>query len=329
MQYTRLLFILIALLSHALSSRAQKPANPFAHTYSIVARDAKTGEMAVAVQSHWFSVGSIVSWGKSGVGVVATQSFVLPAYGPRGLALMEEGRGAVSALQQLLGEDEGREIRQVSFLEVNGSTATHTGAKCIRYAGHHNEENFSVQANMMLSDKVVPAMARAFKEHADLPLAERMIAVLEAAEKAGGDIRGSQSAALIVVGASKVKNVWEDHKINLRVDDHVQPVEELKRLLKVHRAYEHMNSGDVAVEHGNMEQALKEYGAAEAMFPDNLEMKYWKAVALASNNRLEEAMPIFKSVFMKDKHWRELTKRLPEAGLLHLSKQEMDRILGL
>ena len=329
MKHLRLVFTFLSLLFSGLFSHAQKPAEPFAHTYSIVARDAKTGEMAVAVQSHWFSVGSIVSWGKSGVGVVATQSFVLPAYGPRGLALMEEGIEAVPALQQLLGKDEGREIRQVSFLDAQGNTATHTGAKCIRYAGHYNEKDFSVQANMMLTDKVVPAMARAFKEHEALPLAERMVAVLEAAEKAGGDIRGSQSAALIVVGPTKVDNVWEDHKINLRVDDHVKPVEELKRLLKVHRAYEHMNSGDVAVEHGDMEQALIDYGTAEAMFPDNLEMKYWKAVALASNNRLEEAMPIFKSVFMKDKHWRELTRRLPEAGLLNLSELDMDRILGL
>ena len=306
---------------------AQKPANPFAHTYSIVARDSNTGEMAVAVQSHWFSVGSIVSWGQSGVGVVATQSFVLPSYGPEGLKLMEGGQDATSALNKLLAADEGQAVRQVAFLDINGNTAAHTGESCIRYASHHHEDNFSVQANMMLTDQVVPAMTKAFKEHAHLPLAERMVAVLEAAENTGGDIRGRQSAALIVVGPDKTNKPWEDHKVNLRVDDHENPVNELKRLLKVHRAYEHMNNGDVAVEHQDMAQALKEYAAAEALFPDNLEMKYWKAIALASNSRLGESLPIFREVFKQDKNWRELTRRLPEANLLNLKERDLNRIL--
>jgi len=182
---------------------------------------------------------------------------------------------------------------------------------------------------MMLNDKVVPAMSRAFVEHGDLPLAERVLQVLHAAQAAGGDIRGKQSAALIVVGPEVVDEAWSDHSIDLRVDDHQDPLKEMDRLLRVHRAYEHMNRGDLAVEHQDMEAALREYGAAEKMFPQNLEMKYWKAVALANNERLEESLPIFKYVFDRDKNWRELTRRLPASGLLTVSDPELQRILKL
>ena len=297
------------------------------HTYSIVAKDKRTGEMAVGVQSHWFSVGTIVSWGRSGVGVVATQSFVNPAFGPDGLALMAAGKDAKQALDILIQGDEGRDYRQLALLDAGGMASAYTGKKCIASAGHKVGENYSVQANMMLNDRVVPAMAEAFENNEDLPLAERIIGVLKAAEKAGGDIRGRQSAALIVVGPDPAMEPWQDKSIDIRVDDHHQPLEELDRILRVHRAYEHMNRGDLAVETGDMVSALKEYGAAENMFPDNLEMKYWKAVALANNQRLSEALPIFRDVFRADKNWRELTRRLPDSGLLNLPEAEMDKIL--
>lgn len=303
--------------------------DPLAHTYSIVARDASTGEMAIGVQSHWFSVGTIVSWGRSGVGVVATQSFVNPAYGPNGLDLMEEGSDAEEALQLLVSADRGRDYRQVAFLDANGVVSAFTGKSCISSASHLIGENYSVQANMMLNDDVVPAMSKAFLDHADLPLAERVLRVMQAAQTAGGDIRGKQSAALIVVGPHKVEEVWSDKKIDLRVDDHQYPLKELERLLKVHRAYDHMNRGDLAVEHQDMELALEEYGAAEKMFPRNLEMKYWKAVALANNGRIEEALPIFDYVFERDNNWRTLTERLPASGLLTVSDAELDKILKL
>lgn len=301
----------------------------FAHTFSIVARDARTGEMAVGVQSHWFSVGTIVSWGKSGVGVVATQSFVNPAYGPEGIALMEKGKNAEEALDFLVAQDEGRDVRQVAMLDVNGNVSAHTGKKCIASAGQITGKNYSVQANMMLNDQVVPAMAKAFEENANLPLADRVLAVLLAAQEAGGDIRGQQSAAIIVVHGDKVDQPWLDKKVDLRVDDHKEPLKEMKRLLKVHKAYDHLNKGDVAMEKADMALALKEYAAAEAMFPNNLEMKYWKAVTLANNGRLEEAKPIFKEVFEKDENWRTLTKRLPDSGLLTISDTEIQGILDL
>ncbi len=298
----------------------------FAHTFSVVARDTTTGEMAVAVQSHWFSVGSLVSWGKAGVGVVATQSFVNPAYGPEGLELMAQGINAGEALSQLIEKDDGRAYRQVAFLDSRGNVSAFTGDKCVESAEDMQGRNFSVQANMMLNDRVVPAMAETFVGNPDLPLAERMVKVLEAAQEAGGDIRGKQSAALIVVGPDVTEKEWENKKIDLRVDDSENPIQELSRLLKVHRAYEHMNKGDLAVEANDMEKALLEYGTAEKMFPDNLEMKFWKAVALANSGRLEEAKPIFQKIFEQNDNWRKMIYRLPPSGLLNLSEEEIKSI---
>lgn len=321
------LFLLSILSAH--SQVHPGTGDQLAHTFSIVARDTATGEMAIGVQSHWFSVGTIVSWGRSGVGVVATQSFVNPAYGPNGLDLMSEGMGAGEALQVLVEADRGRDYRQVAFLDASGAVSAYTGSSCISSASHAIGDNYSVQANMMLNDDVVPAMSKAFVEHSDLPLAERVLQVLQAAQDAGGDIRGKQSAALIVVGPEVVEEVWKDRLIDLRVDDHQDPLGELDRLLRVHRAYDHMNRGDLAVEHQDMEGALREYGAAEKMFPRNLEMKYWKAVALANNGRMDEALPVFEYVFDRDSNWRELTRRLPSSGLLTVSDTELQSILKL
>jgi uncharacterized Ntn-hydrolase superfamily protein len=318
-------FLIIFFLSDITNAQVIYKDN-LAHTYSIVARDKVTGEMAVGVQSHWFSVGTLVCWGKSGVGIVATQSFVNPAFGPDGIKLMEEGKKATDALDILIEADEGRDYRQVALLDASGLVSAFTGAKCIAEAGHLAGDNYSVQANMMLNDDVVPAMAIAFEKNEDLPLAERVLKALQAAQDAGGDIRGKQSAALILVGPEQAENAWQDKKIDIRVDDHPNPLHELHRLLKVHRAYEHMNRGDLAVEHGDMFTALQEYGAAEKLFPENLEMKYWKAVALANNDRLTEALSIFKEVFDEDENWRELTRRLPKSGLLNLSEADLNSI---
>ena len=324
--------LLISLLFTQICLQAQvhpDTGDPLAYTFSIVAMDTATGEMAVGVQSHWFAVGTSVSWGKSGAGVVATQSFINPAYGPNGLKLMAEGLSAEEALQTLIAADQGRDYRQVAFLDINGKASAYTGEKCISQASHQIGENYSVQANMMLNKDVVPAMSRAFVENPHIPLAERVVVVMKAAQEAGGDIRGKQSAALVVVGPKPVAEEWKDKRIDLRVDDHKSPIRELERLLRMHRAYEHMNQGDLAIEHNDMEMALREYGAAEEMFPQNLEMKYWKAVALANNGRMEESLSIFKYVFERDKNWQELTRRLPASGLLNLSDTDLQKILIL
>jgi uncharacterized Ntn-hydrolase superfamily protein len=297
------------------------------HTFSIVARDSITGEMGVAVQSHWFSVGSLVTWAEAGVGAVATQSFVDPAYGPLGLDLMRAGKTARQALDALLGSDPGKDIRQVAMIDVNGSVAAHTGSKCIQAAGHIVGRNYSVQANLMLNDKVWPEMAKAF-ETATGSLAERMLAALDAAQGVGGDIRGKQSAAILIVRARSTGRPWADRSMELRVEDHTEPLKELRRLVSVHRAYEHMNNGDLAVEHKDVEGALREYRAAEAMFPDNLEMKFWHATALVNAGRIEESLPMFKDIFTRDNSWATLLPRLPASGSLTADEATLKRILS-
>ncbi len=303
--------------------------NFFAHTYSIVARDPKTGEMGVGVQSHWFSVGSVVSWGEAGIGVVATQSLVNKSFGLRGLELLRQGKSPQEAINLLISDDDGRDVRQVAILDTQGRVATHTGPKCIKHAGHKIGNSFSVQANMMLSDEVWPAMAEAFKRCDNLSLPERIIKSLEAAESVGGDIRGKQSAAILIVAGEPTENKWEDPLIDLRVEDHNEPLKELSRLLKIFRAYEHMNNGDLAIEKGDMAKALKEYDAAQKMFPENLEMTYWTAVSLANQNQMDKALILFKRIFKKDKNWRLLTERLPHSELLNVKEEEMKKILSL
>ncbi|MFW9902728.1 MAG: DUF1028 domain-containing protein [Candidatus Thorarchaeota archaeon] len=299
------------------------------HTYSIVARDPKTGEMGVGVQSHWFSVGGLVSWGKAGVGVVATQSFIKKSFGVRGLELLKQGKSPQEALEILLSTDEEKEVRQVALLDRSGRVATHTGTRCIKYASHRIGKNFSVQANMMLTDKVCATMAETFQDSKGLPLPERIIECLEAAETTGGDIRGKQSAALLIVGGRIVENEWEDPWIDLRVEDHLEPVVELKRLLKLKRAYEHMNNADRALEKGGIEEALTKYNIAQEMCPENYEMKYWTAISLVNTNNFSQALVLFKEVFTHNENWRTFTERLPEAGFLNVNEHDLSRILNI
>jgi uncharacterized Ntn-hydrolase superfamily protein len=297
-----------------------------AHTYSIVARDPKTGELGVAVQSHWFSVGTMVPWAEAGVGAVATQSFVDPSYGKLGLDLMRTGRSAPDALKGLIAADANAEVRQVAMIDTQGRVAAHTGAKDIQFAGHEVGENFSVQANLMASDQVWPAMAKAFRA-AKGDLADRMLAALDAGEAAGGDIRGKQSAALVVVTGKPTGRPWQDRIFDLRVDDHPEPLKELRRLVLVQRAYNHMNAGDLAMEHKDAEGALREYSAAEKLQPENAEMVYWHAVGLVGIGRVDQALPLFKRCFRMNPRWREVTPRVAKAGLLPEDPAVLKRIL--
>jgi len=298
------------------------------HTFSIVARDPATGELGVAVQSHWFSVGSIVAWAEAGVGAVATQSFVDPSYGKNGLDMMRAGKSAPDTLKELLEKDEGREVRQVAMIDAQGRVDAWTGKNDIQAAGHIVGKDFSVQANLMLNDKVWPAMARAF-ENTKGDLAERMLAALDAAQAAGGDIRGRQSAAIIVVTGKPMGMAWKDRTFDLRVDDSPEPLVELRRLVKLQRAYNHMNAGDLAVEKKDNEGALREYGAAEKLVPNNAEMIYWHAVALVNMGRVEESLPLFRRVFAMDRNWITLTPRLPKSGLLPDDPKLIQRIVSV
>lgn len=323
--------ILFCLLIYSQFASAQVYDNkePFAHTFSIVCRDPNTGEMGVAVQSHWFSVGTSVSWAEAGVGAVATQSFVDKSFGPKGLDLLRKGKTAQEALDELLSTDEGREVRQVAIIDTKGNVATWTGKNCIDHAGHIKGDNFSVQSNMMLTDKVPGAMAAEYKKSAGKPLAERMLAALEAAQSVGGDIRGQQAAAMIVVPGKSEGKPWDERTVDLRVDDHPTPIKELRRLYNVHVAYQHMNNGDLAVEKNDMNKAMEEYNAAMKMFPNNLEMQYWTAITLANNKKVDKAIPILRKVFAKEPNWKELTRRLPKVNLLTVSDADLKKILSL
>jgi uncharacterized Ntn-hydrolase superfamily protein len=314
-------------VSQVASDIPAKPVRPV-HTFSIVARDPATGELGVAVQSHWFSVGSIVAWAEAGVGAVATQSFVDPSYGKNGLELMRAGKSAPDTLKELLEKDEGREVRQVAMIDAQGRVDAWTGKDDIQAAGHIVGTNFSVQANLMLNDKVWPAMARAF-ESTKGDLADRMLAALDAAQAVGGDIRGRQSAALLVVTGKPTGMAWKDRTFDLRVDDSPQPLVELRRLVRLQRAYNHMNAGDLAVEKKDNEGALREYGAAEKLVPNNAEMIYWHAVALVNMGRVEESLPLFRKVFAMDRNWITLTPRLPKSGLLPDDPKLIQRIVSV
>ena len=316
----------LLLLAHVVSAQVFYGDQPLAHTYSIIARDTVTGEMGVAVQSHWFSVGTIVSWGEAGVGVVATQSLVNPDFGPNGLTLMKTGLSPEQALKVLLENDEGSAYRQVALLDATNPPAVHTGETCIPDAGHRLGKHYSIQANMMDNPQVWVAMEKAFL-NAKGSLAERLVAAMEGAEAAGGDVRGKQSAALLVVNAEATGQSWIDRKVDLRIEDHPEPVKEMRRLLTVHQAYQHMNRGDLAIEVGDEALALKEYGAAMKLFPENLEMKFWTAVSLANSGKIEDSLPLFREVFEKGENWKKLLPRLVPVGLLNVKKAELERIL--
>jgi uncharacterized Ntn-hydrolase superfamily protein len=285
------------------------------HTYSIVARDPVTGDLGVAVQSHWFSVGGSVPWAEPGVGAVATQSFVEPSYGALGLALMKGGKSAPEALKALLAADADREVRQVAMVDAQGRVAAHTGAKCIQAAGHEVGDGFTVEANLMDQATVWPAMAKAYRS-AQGDLAERLLAALYAAQAEGGDIRGRQSAAILIVRGRASGQPWNDRLFDLRVEDSPDPLKELGRLIQLRRAYRLMDEGDGFVTAGKWTEARTAYAAAAKLAPGIWEMPFWQAVALASSGKLDEALPLFKQVFAAEPFWKRLVPRLAEVDQL-------------
>jgi len=293
---------------------AVAPPAPLAHTYSIVARDPETGEMGVAVQSHYFSVGPLVPWAEAGVGAVATQSLVLVDYGPRGLELMRGGMTAPQALDSLLRADANPDVRQVAMVDAQGNVAVHTGPMCIPDAGHHEGDHYSVQANLMANDRVWPAMARAF-ERAEGDLAERMLQALEAAEAEGGDIRGRQSAAILVVKAESTGKPWADRRMDLRVEDHPEPLVELRRLVRLRRAYDLEDEGDRLIAEKQPDRALEAYEGAARLAPEIVELQFWAAVSMYTNGREREALSKFAEVFRAERRWVDLVPRLAKVGL--------------
>jgi uncharacterized Ntn-hydrolase superfamily protein len=296
------------------------------HTFSIVARDSVTGDLGVAVQSHYFAVGPVVPWAEPGVGAVATQSLVEIAYGPKGLALMKAGKSAPDALAELVAADSGRGGRQVAMIDTRGRIAAYSGPKCIAFAGHVVGEQFSAQANLMANDRVWPAMARAYRA-ARGDLAERLLEALEAAQAAGGDVRGQQSAAILIVKGTASERPWADRLMDLRVDDSPKPIAELRRLVTAWRAYRWVDRGDSAVTANDFAAAQRAYAEGARLAPDNMEIVFWEAVGLFSVGKEEAALPLFRQVFQREPRWAELVPRLAgPVGLLPNDPVKLKRI---
>lgn len=340
-------------LVHAQQPSAMRPV----HTFSIVARDLRTGDLGVAVQSHWFAVGAEVTWAEAGVGAIATQSFIDPGYGKLGLDLLRAGKSADEALRALLAVDPHADSRQVAIVDSQGRVACFTGAKDMPEAGcavgklHkmvsgqasqadsamdelaeklglriYLGTDFSAQANLMEKNTVWPAMARAYEENAHASFAERLVAALEAAQAQGGDIRGKQSAAILIVRGKSTGQPWADKLVDLRVDDSEEPIKELKRLLKYHQAYEYMEQGDVCSTSRDWKCAVENYGAAEKLLPEQMEVVFWHAVTLVTSGDVEAALPLFHKIFAREPKWAELVGRLPKADLLPDDPKLIERI---
>ena len=262
------------------------------------------------------------------MGAIATQSMVEVSYGPLGLDKMRNGKSAPETLKALLEADPNREVRQVAMVDSQGNIGVHTGERCIAEAGHQTGLQFSVQANMMLKNTVWSAMAMAY-ENTKGELAERLMAALDAAQAEGGDIRGKQSAALLVVSAEASDHPWTGILVDLRVEDHPEPLIELRRLLTLQRAYQAMNRGDELLAAGKVQQAFKEYDHGVELAPQLDELPFWQAVTLADTGKVEESLPIFKKVFALNPDWAELLKRLPKAGLFKDDPDLIDKITSL
>ncbi|HEX6230312.1 MAG TPA: DUF1028 domain-containing protein [Actinomycetota bacterium] len=283
-------------------------------TYSIVARDARTGDLGAAAQSHWFAAGTLC-WARPGVGAVATQAWALMSYGPLGLERMARGTPPAEALDELLAADEGSEHRQVAMVDRAGAVAAHTGDRCLRAAGHRTGDGVSCQANMMVRPTVWDAMHDAYVA-AEGDLAERLLVALEAAEREEGDIRGRQAARILLVRSKPSGRPWTDTLVDLRVDDHPQPLVELRRLLELKRVYDRLEAAEDLELEGREGDALEERLAAHAAAPANPEVAFWTALSLASAGRVEEARAALRVAFTVHAGWRELLRRMAEDGHL-------------
>ncbi len=295
-------------------------------TYSIVARDSDSGELGVAVQSDYFSVGSLVPWAEAGVGAVATQSFVERSYGPLGLELLRAGKSPEQALAALTGVDGEAARRQVGVVSASGASAAHTGGACIAEAGHLVGDGFTCQANMMERDTVWGAMAEAF-EGASGSLPVRFLAALDAAEAEGGDIRGKQSAAILVVTDTPTGRPWEDRTIDLRVENHPDPLGELRRLVAYHEAYRQSGLSEDRLMAGDLAGAEQAGARALALAPDDVQLAFWSGLTMAGMGRFDEARSLIARARAANPRYTELVRRLPRAGLFPEDERLMAALL--
>jgi uncharacterized Ntn-hydrolase superfamily protein len=292
-------------------------------TYSVVARDAATGAIGLAVQSHWFSVGSLVTAASAGVGGIATQAFPDVQHKPKALALLRDGRSAAEVSTALLEGDSAADHRQFAVVDTAGRAVGHTGSSCIREAGHVTGDGYVCQANMMRTADVWPAMAEAYEGTIGRGLTAALLAALDAAELAGGDIRGRQSAALLIVPA---EGTDADRIVDVRVDDHPEPLRELRRLVALNDAYVLADEGDAALAHGDARLATDRYVAAYEAAPQNVELRFWAALGLIAAELPDRGLVLLREVVDEDHSWHELLRRLsPEVVP---SAPEALRLLG-
>lgn len=291
-------------------------------TYSIIAFDPETRECGVAVQSHWFSVGGLVTWGEPGVGAVATQAVVEAAYGPRGLERMRTGRTAPEALASLVAADELAAARQVAMVDAHGGVAAHTGSDCMPFAGQEVGHHHSCQANLMRTGEVWGAMSEAYLG-ARGPLAERLLDALDAGEAAGGDLRGRQSAAILVVGPAG--EPWQ-RLVDLRVEDHRDPLGELRRIARLGDSYKLMREGDEIWIAGDKATAADLYVEAWERAPDNHELKFWAGLSLVERGERERGAALLREAIDEQVGWRQMIERLTVE--MSPSIEEVRRLLG-
>lgn len=283
-------------------------------TYSIIGRDHESGEVGIAVESRWFHAGQDLAWIEPGIGAVCTQAMIEPAYGFRGLQLLREGRNAEEALAELTAADEGRDIRQVAIADADGRYAQHTGAGCVAAAGHATGNDCCAQGNMLASDRCWGAMVAAF-EQTDGNLTDRLLAALDAAEREGGDARGRQAARIVVRPAHATGIPWQDRVLDLQVVDHPDPVPELRRLVRVSRAYDHLGKAFELVDRGDVAEALDEAAAAQALAPADDQITFWRASFLGGAGRIEEAAETLRTATQAHPGWPEFLRRCVDAGL--------------
>jgi uncharacterized Ntn-hydrolase superfamily protein len=291
-------------------------------TYSIIPPDPETRECGVAVQSHWFSVGGMVTWAEPGIGAVATQAVVEPAYGPRGLERMRAGRTAPEALAELVAADHLGPARPVAMVDAHGGIAAHTGSECMPFAGQVVGHHHSCQANLMRSGEVWGAMSEAYRG-AGGSLAERLLDALDAGEAAGGDLRGRQSAAILVVGAEG--EPWQ-RLVDLRVEDHEDPLGELRRIARINRSYKMVREGDEIWVAGDKMKASDIYVEAWEAVPENHELKFWAALSFVERGEGERGTALLREAIDDHAGWRQMVDMLTVE--MSPSIDETRRLLG-
>ncbi len=283
-------------------------------TYSIVARDPVSGAIGAAAFTGSPFVGGKVLWSKPGVGAVATQGRTRSAYGPAGLELLQDGRDPRNALKELLDSDPHREERQIALLDRRGNIAVHTGSITIREAGHLERDGFGVQANMMANPNVWEYSAQAY-ERAEGSLAEGLMAAMEEVHQRGGDLRGAQSCAMRVVSGNAASSMSHGVVLDLRVDAHPQPLQEMRRLLKKHKAFEAANKAAQMAGNGDIEGAFDEYQRAVSLDPEELQLRIWGWVPLIladQSGKLDRVASLLKPMFRADEKWVRLVERYLE-----------------